>query len=78
MRRSKDMVCLGEYATAGETAYERVCGFLQDVECATRADISGATGEAWATVHGVLATLQSDSLIVVDSTTHPWEYRWKR
>lgn len=74
--RSIESVKLREYATH-ETALERVTAFLQDTDGATRADISGATGEAWATVHNALNALQADGHLSTETTATPWVYRWK-
>lgn len=74
--RRLESIRLREYATH-ETALERVTAFLQDVDGATRADISGATGEAWATVHNALNVLLADGHLDTEKTATPWVYRWK-
>lgn len=75
--RSIDSVHLREYAKPGETTLERVTAFLQDTDGATRADISGATGMAWATVHKVLAGLLQEGHLSIESSATPEVYRWR-
>lgn len=75
--RRLESVHLREYETY-ETALERVSAFLQDTDGVTRADISGATGEAWATVHNVLNVLLADGHLDIETTVSPWVYRWKQ
>lgn len=74
--RTIESVHLREYAKH-ESTMERVTAFLQDVDGATRADISGATGMAWATVHKVLAQLLADGHLEIESTATPEVYRWR-
>lgn len=74
--RTIESVHLREYSTH-ETALERVTAFLQDVDGATRAEISGATGDSWASVHGVLAALIEEGRVSPESTVTPEVYRWR-
>lgn len=74
--RRVESVHLREYATH-ETTMERVTAFLQDVDGATRADISGATGMAWATVHTVLTQLLAEGHLEIETTVRPEVYRWR-
>jgi DNA-binding IclR family transcriptional regulator len=68
---------LREYARAGKTPMERITAFLRDTDGATRADISGATGASWASIHQVLATLLADGLLSIETTVKPERYRLK-
>lgn len=68
---------LREYARCGHTPHERITAFLRDTDGATRADISGATGDSWASIHTVLATLLADGHLSIETTVKPERYRLK-
>lgn len=76
-QRSVESVKLREYAEGNMTPVEMVSWFLQEVDRATRADISGATGLAWATVHGALEAIEKDHHLLTWRVNDPWEYAWK-
>jgi hypothetical protein len=73
-----ESIRLREYQDGNMTSVEMVTMFLQDVDRATRADISGATGLAWATVHNALMELDSQHHLRRHLHTDPEEYSWKR
>lgn len=76
--KALESVRLREYQDSNMTSLEMVSWFLQDVAWATRADISGATGLAWATVHGALEAIERDHHLARDPHRDPEEYAWKR
>lgn len=59
-RRNVEAIRLRDYHDGNATPIEMVTMFLQDVERATRCDISGATMLSWATVDGVLQRIEKD------------------
>ncbi len=75
--RPVESIRLREYADRNMTSIEMVTMFLQDVSAATRADISGATGLAWATVHNALMELEGQRHLRRQPNTEPEEYSWK-
>lgn len=75
--RRLEGVRLREYQDGNMTSIEMVEWFLQDVERATRADIAGATGLSWATVHGALEAIEAANHLRRYANTDPEEYSWK-
>lgn len=75
--RRVESVHLREYARAGKTPHERITAFLRDTDGASRADISGACGDSWASIHTVLARLLADGQLSIETTVKPERYRLK-
>lgn len=76
--KALESVRLREYQDGNMTGTEMVMWFLQDVDRATRADISGATGIAWATVDNALHAIENDHHLTRHRYCDPEEYSWKR
>lgn len=77
IRKSVESVRLRTFHQFGDTPQDDIEAFLQSVDWATRADISGATRCSWASVDGVLKVLVGAGYVTVNETVDPWEYRWK-
>lgn len=76
MKSKVETIMLRQYADASATPQEMIETLLRDVEQATQADIVGATGLAWAVVHGVLQELIKVRKVYANQALKPWEYRW--
>lgn len=74
---SVEHITLGQYADDSLTTLQLVEAFLRDAERASHAYIVGATGKAWAAVHGALQELIGLGIVAADSDVSPWEYVWK-
>lgn len=76
--KTLESIHLREYQDGNMTSTEMVAWFLQEVDRATRADISGATGLAWATVHNALENIDREHHLRRYLHSDPEEYAWKR
>lgn len=75
--RRLEGIRLREYQDGNMASVDMVSWFLQDVEQATRADMSGATGLAWATIDNAIKALEHERHLRRIPNTDPEEYAWK-